>query len=66
MDKGLQVLSESSGMITSLAPGKRAVIRNPFVFGFGLPVITIEYHSDKIGEKTESTTGFIIGPFILI
>jgi len=66
MDKGLHLLSESTGTIASLAPGKKVTIRNPFVFGFGLPVITVEFQSDKLKKETESTTAFIIGPFIII
>ena len=66
MDKGFHLLSKSSGTISSLSPGKRVTIRNSFIFGFGLPVITIEYQTEKLEKESESTTALIIGPFILI
>ena len=66
LEEGFHIKSESSGVIDSIAAGKRAVIRNPFLFGFGLPVVTVEVDSEKLKMNDESTTALLFGPFIII
>ena len=66
LHEGIHLNSERHGVIDSIKPGKRAVVRNPFFFGFGLPMVTIEVESEKLEKQTESTTALLIGPFIIV
>ncbi len=66
LHEGIHLNSERHGIIDSIKPGKRAVVRNPFLFGFGLPMITIEVESQKLEKQKETTTALLIGPFIII
>ncbi len=66
LQEGIHLNSERNGVIDSIKPGKRAVVRNPFLFGFGLPIVTIEVESEKCGYQKESTTALLLGPLIVI
>jgi len=66
LNKGLHLNSKNAGVIESILPNERAVIRNPFLFGFGLPAVIIEIESEKLEKQTYSTTALLLGPVIII
>lgn len=63
---GFQLNSEENGSVESLLPGRRTMIRYPFLFGIGFSKVTIEFDSKKLDKQTESTTALILGPIIII
>lgn len=56
----------SEGTIASLGSGQTAVVRNFFMFGIGLPVITVLVESDKTPKEKETTAGLVLGPLIIV
>lgn len=66
LEEGFHINSESSGVIETLPAGNRAVIRNPFMFGIGLPVVIVEVDSQKLEMQDESITALLLGPFVII
>ena len=64
--EGVVLNKYSEGTIESLAPGRTTVVRNFFMFGMGLPVITVEIKSKRTDKQEEQTTGLVIGPLIIV
>ncbi len=56
----------SEGTITSLGVGQTAVVRSFFMFGIGLPAITVFVESDKTTKEKEMTAGIVVGPLIIV